>query len=91
MRESQGKPISGNDLLIAAHALNLNLTLVTNNVREFSRVPKFKSRKLAEPKLKYHYHIYTVVPLYVPTLVHSIRRTHIQTSSKESYLVFKIH
>lgn len=34
-----GTPIGGNDLLIAAHALSLNVTLVTNNQREFSRVP----------------------------------------------------
>ncbi|MBE9035589.1 type II toxin-antitoxin system VapC family toxin [aff. Roholtiella sp. LEGE 12411] len=40
--ESQGTPISSNDLLIAAHALNLNLTVVTNNVREFSRIPNLK-------------------------------------------------
>jgi tRNA(fMet)-specific endonuclease VapC len=32
-------PIDGNDLLIAAHALSLGVTLVTNNLREFSRVP----------------------------------------------------
>ena len=37
--ESAGKPIGAYDLLIAAHALSLGLTLVTNNVREFSRVP----------------------------------------------------
>jgi len=37
--ESQGTPIGGNDLWIAAHALALELPLVTNNVREFSRVP----------------------------------------------------
>jgi len=37
--EQQGKPIGPNDLLIAAHCLSLGLTLVTNNVREFSRVP----------------------------------------------------
>lgn len=36
--EQQGTPIGGNDLLIAAHCLSLGLTLVTNNVREFSRV-----------------------------------------------------
>jgi len=36
--EKQGTPIGGNDLLIAAHALALNCTLVTNNEREFSRV-----------------------------------------------------
>lgn len=34
-----GTPIGGNDLLIAAHALSLGLTLVTNNRREFARVP----------------------------------------------------
>ena len=36
--ERQGLPIGGNDLLIAAHALTLGLTLVTANVREFERV-----------------------------------------------------
>ena len=34
----QGTPIGPNDLLIAAHARALNLTLVTANTREFSRV-----------------------------------------------------
>jgi tRNA(fMet)-specific endonuclease VapC len=34
-----GQPIGGNDLLIAAHALALNLTMVSANVREFFRVP----------------------------------------------------
>lgn len=38
--EREGTPIGPNDLLIAAHALALNLTVVTANVREFSRVPK---------------------------------------------------
>ena len=33
-----GCPIGSNDLLIAAHALSLDVTLVTNNVREFTRV-----------------------------------------------------
>ena len=36
--ESVGKPAGPLDTLIAAHALALNLTLVTNNVREFSLV-----------------------------------------------------
>ena len=36
--ESRGTPIGGNDLLIAAHALALRLTVVTDNEREFSRV-----------------------------------------------------
>lgn len=35
----QGKPIGPNDLLIAAHALALDLTVVTANEREFARVP----------------------------------------------------
>ena len=38
----QGTPIGPNDLLIAAHALSNNLTVVTANVREFSRVPRLK-------------------------------------------------
>lgn len=40
--ESQGTPIGPMDLMIAAHALSLNLTIVTNNVREFTRVPGLK-------------------------------------------------
>jgi tRNA(fMet)-specific endonuclease VapC len=35
---ARGKPISANDMLIAAHALALDYVLVTDNVREFSRV-----------------------------------------------------
>lgn len=34
-----GTPIGGNDMLIAAHARSLDLTLVTNNGREFDRIP----------------------------------------------------
>lgn len=37
--EQTGRPIRPNDLLIAAHTLALNLTLVTANIREFERVP----------------------------------------------------
>jgi len=40
--EAKGKPVSGNDLLIAAHALALDYTLVTDNTREFSRVKNLK-------------------------------------------------
>jgi tRNA(fMet)-specific endonuclease VapC len=36
--ERLGQPIGPNDLLIAAHALALDLTLVTENVEEFARV-----------------------------------------------------
>lgn len=40
--ERAGTPIGNNDLWIAAHALALGVTLVTNNTREFGRVPKLK-------------------------------------------------
>jgi tRNA(fMet)-specific endonuclease VapC len=40
--EKQGKPIGNNDLWIAAHALALDVTLVTNNLNEFSRIPSLK-------------------------------------------------
>ena len=40
--EKRGLPISANDLLIAAHARSLNLTLVSNNTREFEQVPGLK-------------------------------------------------
>ncbi len=33
-----GQIIGGNDLFIAAHALSLNVTLVSNNLKEFTRV-----------------------------------------------------
>ena len=36
--ESAGTPIGGNDLLIAAQALALDLVVVTDNEREFGRV-----------------------------------------------------
>jgi|GEM_PF-7041818 len=37
--EKKGKLIGSLDMLIAAHALSLQCTLVTNNVVEFQRVP----------------------------------------------------
>lgn len=40
--EKQGKMIGNNDLWIASHALAENLILVTNNTKEFSRVPHLK-------------------------------------------------
>jgi tRNA(fMet)-specific endonuclease VapC len=48
--EQQGKPIGANDLLIAAHSLTLGLTLVTANIREFSRVPNLKVENWLEPR-----------------------------------------
>ncbi len=38
----KGSLIGANDLLIAAHARSINATLVTNNEREFRRVPKLR-------------------------------------------------
>jgi tRNA(fMet)-specific endonuclease VapC len=36
--EQAGQPIGGNDLLIAAQAISLRHTLVTDNEREFARI-----------------------------------------------------
>jgi tRNA(fMet)-specific endonuclease VapC len=46
--EKKGETIGSNDLLIAAHALSLGWTLVTNNEREFSRVKGLKTENWAE-------------------------------------------
>ena len=40
--EKQGTPIGALDMLIAAHALSVDCTLVTNNEKEFVRVPNLK-------------------------------------------------
>jgi len=40
--EKQGTPIGPLDTIIGAHALSLNLTLVTNNTKEFKRIPGLK-------------------------------------------------
>lgn len=37
--EKAGTPIGAMDMLIAAHAVSLGTTLVTNNTREFRRIP----------------------------------------------------
>lgn len=37
--EKAGTPIGSMDMLIAAHALSLGIPLVTNNPREFLRIP----------------------------------------------------
>ena len=37
--ERRGTPIGGNDTMIAAHALALDATLVTNNEKHFNQVP----------------------------------------------------
>jgi tRNA(fMet)-specific endonuclease VapC len=46
--EARGEPIGGNDLWIAAHARVAGLVLVTNNEREFGRVPGLKLQNWAE-------------------------------------------
>lgn len=40
--EKRGEPIGERDLLIAATALSLRLTVITHNVREFSKVPRLR-------------------------------------------------
>jgi tRNA(fMet)-specific endonuclease VapC len=47
--EKKGQPIGATDLFIAAHALSLDLTLVTANIREFSRVDGLKVENWLEP------------------------------------------
>ena len=37
--EKKGRPIGPMDLLIAAHAVSLSASLITNNSKEFERVP----------------------------------------------------
>jgi tRNA(fMet)-specific endonuclease VapC len=45
--ESKGQMIGNNDLWIAAHAVAAGLTLVTNNEKEFRRVPGLKIQNWA--------------------------------------------
>jgi tRNA(fMet)-specific endonuclease VapC len=40
--ESKGNAIGPFDMLIAAHAISLNLTIISNNIKELSRVPNLK-------------------------------------------------
>ena len=46
--QQQGLPIGNNDLWLAAHALAEGWTLVTNNTREFSRVPGLRLENWVE-------------------------------------------
>lgn len=46
--QSRGTPIGPLDMLIAGHARAENLILVTNNVREFERVPNLSLENWAE-------------------------------------------
>ena len=40
--ESKGKTIGPLDMLIAAHAFSLDLTIISNNTKEFARIPNLK-------------------------------------------------
>jgi len=40
--EKQGTPIGSLDMLIAAHVLSIDCILITNNEKEFNRVPNLK-------------------------------------------------
>ncbi len=46
--ENRGLVIGAMDMLIAAHALSLGVTLVSNNVREFSRIGNLSLENWAE-------------------------------------------
>jgi len=48
--ERSGQIIGGNDLFIAAHALSLEATLITNNIKEFSRVSGLHLENWADEK-----------------------------------------
>lgn len=47
--KARGVLIGANDLFIAAHARNLGLTLITNNMAEFSRVEGLALENWTEP------------------------------------------
>ena len=46
--ERRGQPIGALDTMIAAHALASNTILVTNNTREFARVPELRLQNWAD-------------------------------------------
>ena len=46
--ERKGTPVGAHDLIIAAHALSLGLTLVTDSLREFRRIPQLTVENWAE-------------------------------------------
>ena len=46
----KGTPISQNDSLIAAHAITSGSILITNNMREFARVPGLDVQDWVQPR-----------------------------------------
>jgi tRNA(fMet)-specific endonuclease VapC len=49
--EKKGTPIGPLELMIASHAQSLELILVTNNIKEFSRVPRLPLQDWTQPKI----------------------------------------
>ena len=47
--EQRGQPIGPLDTMIAAHAIAAKAILVTNNIREFCRVPELQLQNWVEP------------------------------------------
>src|SRR3954452_4755195 len=47
--ERGGQPIGANDMLIAAHAMALDYTMVTDNQREFSRIGDLRVENWLRP------------------------------------------
>ena len=54
--ENSGRLIGNNDLWIAAHALGLGVALVTNNAREFARVPGLEVENWVEKTDQFQVH-----------------------------------
>ena len=50
--ERKGSSIGAYDLLIAAHAMSLGLTLVTNNAREFRRIAELTLENWTEENMR---------------------------------------
>ena len=48
--QKAGRIIGPLDMLIAAHAISSNLTLVTNNTKEFTRIKNIKVENWVSPK-----------------------------------------
>jgi len=47
--EKEGKLIGAMDMLIAAHAVAASMTLVTNNIKEFGRIPGLRLENWLDP------------------------------------------
>lgn len=45
--KKSGTPVGANDMLIAAHAKSIDAVLVTNNLKEFDRIPGLRTENWA--------------------------------------------